>query len=336
MGRYSMRVNLLGTTQRERMLNRLKNTIESKALDSLSCKNVKLNGEDIQMVINSGTKPYYKEFQALPGQMVQMGDYIEWSERIWLVYEADSDNELYVDGKLYECNYQLYWQDDCGRIVSKWAFIQNASAYNTGEKNNRLFTLPTNQFMVWMPLDEDTLPLRNGKRMFIDNRTNEPSCYELTRPDTVSMKFGNKGCTYFIFSQCEINPETDEKIELSDGKSTWIADYRKPDKDVEQEKQEITCHIEGRKDLKIGFPRYYEVSFYDEHGCMMNAADIDFSWNIISSFGDEIFMVSENEDKTKISILIEDKQLIDEQFKLQILINNIVNSEMRIAVTSMY
>ena len=78
MDRYEARMNLHGTTQRERVKNRLINNLSNKVSASLSYKDVILNGEETQLVINTGTKPYYKEFQSLPNQKIIMGDYVEW------------------------------------------------------------------------------------------------------------------------------------------------------------------------------------------------------------------------------------------------------------------
>ena len=52
MDRYSARMNLRGSTQRERELNRLKSDIVRKAPSSLSYKDVKLNGEPTQLMIH--------------------------------------------------------------------------------------------------------------------------------------------------------------------------------------------------------------------------------------------------------------------------------------------
>ena len=68
MDRYTARINLHGTTQRERMVNRTKANLQNKVVDSLSYKTIKLNGIETQLVINEGTQPYYKEFESMPGQ----------------------------------------------------------------------------------------------------------------------------------------------------------------------------------------------------------------------------------------------------------------------------
>ena len=334
MDRYTARINLRGTTQRERMKNRLIANLNNKLPDSLSYKNVLLNGEETQLVINSSTKPYYKEFQSLPGQYITMGDYVEWSNRVWLVSEADSDDEIYIDGKLYECNYQLRWQNNNGEIISKWAYIENASAYNNGEEYNKVITLATNQFMVWMPIDNDTVVLRNGKRMFVDNYMKEPSCYEVTRPDNVSMKFGDKGCTYYIFTQTERNEAKDKLVELEDGIKVWIADYKEPSTPTppqpsdSDKSTDLTATISGNKELKVGFNRTYTVEFADEKtGNTVDWNDVEFEWNVDSALD-----VSQNAYDNKIELSVSDESLVGLSFILQCLVGDMVVGQIEITI----
>ena len=282
---YNTRVTINGTTQRERNLNRLKQNISNKAPANLSYKQVKLNGVDTQVVINTGTKPYYKEFESLPGEKITMGDYIEWAGRTWLVYEADSDDEVYVDGKLYECNYLLRWINADGKIIERWAYVQNASAYNNGEKGSNTLTLATNQYMVWMPLDSDTISIRNGKRMFIDNFSDEPYCYSLTRPDNVSMKFGSKGCTYYIFTQTETNKEKDKLVKLENGEEAWIADYyittlpSIPETPEGQWTMKIECPV--KTIMPIGKDKKLSALLVDVDG--NEVPETTYEWSIVSN-----------------------------------------------------
>lgn len=342
MDRYTARINLHGTTQRERAKNRLINNLNNKLSASLSYKDVFLNGEETQLVINTGTKPYYKEFQSLPNQKVVMGDYVEWSNRTWLVYEADADDEIYTDGKMYECNYKLYWQDAQGNVISRMAYVQNASSYNNGEEENKVITLATNQFMVWMPLDEDTIILRNGKRMFIDNYKDAPSCYKLTRPDTVSMKFGEKGCTYYIFTQTETNTESDKLVTLEDGTEVWLADYIEIDTDTPSEDSptvppenpdemtDLRAVISGNKNLKVGFSRTYTATVTDVDG---NAVEWDdtYSWNMVSDFevGQEI-------DGNTIKLLVEDEDYVDSLILLSVKKDGQTVAELEVTVVEAF
>ena len=225
MDRYSARMNLRGSTQRERELNRLKSDIVRKAPSSLSYKDVKLNGEPTQLMINTSTKPYYKEFQSLPDQRILAGDYVEWADSMWLVLNADSDDEVYTDGNLRQCQHRIYWQKADGTIVSRYAYTENASSYSNGETGNNIITLQSNQFMVYLPYDEETAELDNGKRVHMSRSNAKCKPYELTRPDDITYGFGEKGVLNIIFTQTQYNQDKDKLITLEDGTQAWICGY---------------------------------------------------------------------------------------------------------------
>lgn len=328
MDRYEARMTLHGNTNRDRNIWRLKDNIMRKAKDNPSYKNVKLNGVYTNMVINSGTAPYYKTFQALPDQKVLPGDYIEWKDNVWLVLDVDVDDEVYIDGDLRQCNYELFWQKKDGSIVSRHAWVQNASAYNNGEKGNNYITLQSNQFMVYMPYDNETDELQNGVRI---NMSRGKICkpYKLTRPDEISYGYDDKGVLNIIFTQTEFYETNDKLVELGDGTSQWICDYHFPtDIPIEPENpdntQEILASISGNTNLKVGFKKTYSVSFKDKSG---NTINPDFTWNIVSDFE-----VKQELIENKIKLLVEDEDFISSSFLLQIIVENTVVREIEITV----
>lgn len=329
MDRYTARINLHGNTCREREANRFKTKLNNILPDSLSCKAVKLNGVDTSLIVNSTEKSYIKEFQSFPDQIILSGDYIEWSNRTWLIYECDADDEIYTNGKMYECNYTLYWQNEKGEMVNRPSYIVNASTYNNGESANSVLTSLTNQFMVWMPLDDETYKIRNGKRIFIDNYSDSPYCYKLTRPDNVSMKFGGKGTTYYIFTQIEPDKDKDKQITLEDGTKVWIADYISPTHTPPEPTipTDVLATISGRTDLNVGYSRTYSVTFKDADGNSLT--DVIYSWNIVSSFNSKI---TSTESNGKITLTINDQTLVGQTFKLQVIVDGNVLSEITIKV----
>lgn len=225
MDRYTARMTQHGTTQREQIVNRLKTNLNNKLQDNPSYKSAKLNGEETHLIINTSTKPYYKEFQSLPDQKILAGDYVEWADSMWLVLNADSDDEVYIDGSLRQCQHRIYWQKADGTIVSRYAYTENASAYNNGEIGNSTITLQSNQFMVYIPYDEETAELDNGKRIHISRSNAKCKPYELTRPDDVTYGFGEKGVLNIIFTQTQYNQNKDKLITLENGTQAWICDY---------------------------------------------------------------------------------------------------------------
>lgn len=331
MDRYSARMNLRGSTQRERELNRLKSDIARKAPSSLSYKDVKLNGEPTQLMINTSTKPYYKEFESLPDQKVLAGDYVEWANSIWLVLNVDCDDEVYTDGNLRQCQHRIFWQRADGTVVSRYAYTENASAYNNGEKGNNTITLRSNQFMVYLPYDNDTAELDNDKRIHMSRSNQKCKPYDLTRPDDITYGFGEKGILNIIFTQTEYNQDTDKLVTLENGTQVWICDYIPPSTPLppSDETTILSGVISGNKNLKVGFSRTYTATLSDADGNAIEWDDSLYGWNVVSDFA-----VEQNVTENRTKLFVDDESLIGSSFLLQVikLDDNTVVSEVEITV----
>lgn len=285
MDRYTARINSQGNSQRQRYINRLVQQYQNKLPDNPAYKKVKLNGKETHLLIRSGTKPYYKEFQGLPGQRILAGDYIEWADHTWLVYEADSDGEIYIDGSLRQCQFKLYWQKEDGSIIYRYAWVQNASAYNNGESGNSTIVLQSNQFMVYMSYDEETKLLNNGLRMHMSKENSLCRPYTLTRPDDLTYGYGENGVLNMIFTQAQFNETTDSLVELDTGENVWICNYHSSTHATPPSQYEPTtlfASISGSDTLKCGYPRIYTVQFLDENGIEVPAPN--FSWSVLCNF----------------------------------------------------
>ena len=332
MDRYTARMTQHGTTQRERIVNRLKTNLNNKLQDNPSYKSVKLNGEETNLIINTGTKPYYKEFQSLPDQKILAGDYVEWADSMWLVLNADSDDEVYTDGNLRQCQHRIYWQKSDGTIVSRYAYTENASAYNNGETGNNTITLQSNQFMVYLPYDEETAELDNGKRVHMSRSNAKCKPYELTRPDDVTYGFGEKGVLNIIFTQTQYNQDNDKLITLENGIQAWICDYIDPSSlpSIPDETSDLFATISGNMNLKVGFSRTYTVNFTDNNGNEIDWDGISFIWGIESSFDNNLII--KNIDKNKINISVNDENLIGGSFILSITVNDAILAQVEIKI----
>lgn len=336
MDRYTARMTQHGTTQRERIVNRLKTNLNNKLQDNPSYKSVKFNGEETNLIINTSTKPYYKEFQSLPDQKILAGDYVEWADSMWLVLNADSDDEVYTDGNLRQCQHHIYWQKADGTIVSRYAYTENASAYNNGETGNNTITLQSNQFMVYLPYDEETAELDNGKRVHMSRSNAKCKPYELTRPDDVTYGFGEKGVLNIIFTQTQYNQENDKLITLEDGTQAWICDYidSSPttpplEPTTPDETEDLSTTISGTSNLRIGVTRTYTTTLSDKDGNVVQWDDTKYGWNVVSDFD-----VKQSVTENKISLTVEDEDFIDSSFILQVikLDDNSVIGEFEITV----
>lgn len=218
---YKARVQFRGATQRDRTLYQEKRNLKINAVNSLSCKDCLVNGIPQKLVIDDGTLPYYKDVKSLPDEYFNAGDYVEWADAMWLMVSCDWDKEVYTYGKMQQCNYVLKWQNTDAEIIERWSVILSASKYNNGEKYNNVIVVGSNQLMVYLPIDEETLKLRSDKRLMVDFNTELPRCYDITRVDTVTMgydgtaepRYDGKGCILLVLTETEINPDVD-RIDL--------------------------------------------------------------------------------------------------------------------------
>lgn len=250
-GEYQARVNQRGTTDRERTLYYEKQHLKSLAVNSLSCKACKVNGVDQLLVIDDGTLPYYKDVKSLPDEYFDAGDYVEWADAMWLIVSCDWDKEVYTYGKMQQCNYVLKWQNTDAEVIERWSVVLSASKYNNGEKYNNVIVVGSNQLMVYLPIDEETLKLRSDKRLMVDFNTELPKCYDITRVDTVTMgydgtaepRYDGKGCILLVLTETEINPDVD-RIDL------MLCDYIDPN-DIPHPSP-INITFSGSPSIRIG------------------------------------------------------------------------------------
>lgn len=282
---YEKRLKITGETERERTINSFKNIVSNKALSNPSCKDVKINGVDGKLTINTSTQPYYKEYETIPDQaQIELGDYVEFANSMWLVTTRDSDDELYIDGKLEECQYNLRWQNDSGDIIERWAVVYSASKYNDGETGNKMFTIGSDQLMVTMPCDEETLYMQSEKRVFIDKNIKNPTAYKLTKVDTVTSGYGNKGIVTFIANQCVTDLNKD-RIDL------MLCDYI----DVAQVPSDtvsVTIKYNCKNVSSDGIKSKYTAVFTNEKG---EKLDLVPTWTINKSFSDDLDTIIAND-----------------------------------------
>lgn len=248
---YKSRLHLRGSTNRERELYYEKRELASKAINSLSCKDCLVNGVPQKLVIDDGTLPYYKDVKSLPDEYFNAGDLVEWTGAMWLIVSCDWDKEVYTYGKAQQCNYLLKWQNADAEVIERWSVVLSASKYNNGQRYNNVIVVGSNQLMVYLPIDEETLKLRSDKRLMVDFNTELPKCYDITRVDTVTMgydgtaepRYDGKGCILLILTETEINPDVD-RIDL------MLCDYIDPN-DIPHPSP-INITFSGSPSIRIG------------------------------------------------------------------------------------
>lgn len=270
---YKARVKLRGNTARDRTLFYEKQKLKRSAPDSLSFKNCKVNGIEQCLIIDDGTLPYYKNIKSLPDETFDAGDYVEWADSMWLIVSCDWDKEVYTYGKVQQCNYVLKWQNQDANIIERWSVVLSASKYNNGEKYNNIVVVGSNQLMVYLPLDSETLKLKANLRLMVDFDTESPKCYDVTRVDTVTMsydgiaepRYDGKGCILLILTETEFNPDVDN-IPL------MICDYIDPDS-IPVPTAPILITYAGSPEIRVGGRKTFTAETdYDIVFSLVNSA----------------------------------------------------------------
>ena len=240
---------------------------------------------------------------------VKAGMYIFFENRYWLITGYPSNNKSYEKAVMQLCQYKLRWQNAKGEIIERYGNFTSSSKYDMGETGNSTIVLTSDNLMILLPNDDESLDL-DGKRVFIDKREVNPTkVYKITRTDSVLYDFGEHGgILSFIADKTELNTTTDRQdlricdyIEVSDDtEETPTTPPENPD-----EMTDLRVTISGNKNLKVGFSRTYTATITDVDG---NAVEWDdtYSWNVVSDFevGQEI-------DGNTIKLLVENEDCVD-------------------------
>ena len=163
----------------------------------------------------------------------------------------------------------------------------------------------------------------------------KPTCYKVTQNDNTSYNYG-KGLCCVTVMETQFNVDKDKLITTPDGKEVWVCDYISPTTLPEEDDKTtilngtITGTISGNKNLKVGFSRTYTANLVDEDGNVAEWSD-EFSWNII---GDIEVGLTEN--GNQVNLLVDDEDLVDSTFFLQILNNDSVITQVEITVVGTF
>ena len=247
---------------------------------------------------------------------VKAGMYIFYENRYWLITGYPSYNGIYEKAVMQLCQYKLRWQNTKGEIIERFGNFSSSSKYDMGETGNSTITLTSDNLMILLPNDDESLDL-DGKRVFIDKRKVNPTkVYKITRTDSVLYDFGEEhgGILSFIADKTELNTTTDRQdlrlcdyIEISDEDTTPTPPPENPD-----EMTDLRVVISGNKNLKVGFSRTYTATITDSDDNSVEWDDT-YSWNVVSDFevGQEI-------DDNTIKLLVEDEDCVDSLILLSV------------------
>ncbi|MPL95078.1 hypothetical protein SDC9_41241 [bioreactor metagenome] len=259
-GIYETRLGVAGVVGRDRAVTREREAVLRKYMSSPSLKTVSVNGADMYLLINSTDKPSEKKFNALPDEVVNIGDIILWQEMHWLVTQVDFDDEVSRSGRIVQCNRQVRWQNPITyEIVERWCLVTKPYTSNIDEGTT--ISTSNREFKVQLPFDVETRLLDIDKRFMLEVINGKPRTYSCTSVDQQTNKYQDIDGGFIV-----INIKQDEAGRAEDRTDLMICDYKEPPNNPEPSPTLLKCEITGRSNIRVGMSRKYTATFYDEDG----------------------------------------------------------------------
>lgn len=181
-----------------------------------------IDGIKQELIVISTKKDDENKIKSRPSQTFRKGQTVDCYGQKWLIWSVNMKKQNQTTGIMKLCNYTLEFQNPNGEIIAVPSVVQNASQYNSGVDENKTITLGSNQYLVSIPYNSDTLNLTYDRRLFIDNSYKIP--YRVTRPDNVSSSIYGEGLILLIMSQDQLG----ENITPPDRPDLHICNYFTP------------------------------------------------------------------------------------------------------------
>lgn len=262
---------------------------------------------------------------------IECGDYLEYEGMVWLCMNSYSFHKLYCRATFMSCDWKIYWINENGKLKSQYVIDQNSTQYNSGETGNSTMTLGSAQHMLKMQCNDDTIILDSPMRFAIDKNIKKPTCYKVTQNDNSAYNYG-KGLCCVTVTETPLNTESDKLITLDDGTQVWICDYVEvtplpPTPPEPDETTDLRCVISGNTNLKNGYYRKLTVTFTDKDGNDVDWQAVNYQWKVVSGFE-----VKKTINDNKITVSVNDENLIGGSFFVQIIVGETILSEIEISI----
>lgn len=274
------------------------------------------------------------------------GMYVKYNNKFWIIVGVVDTNMIYDKVVMTLCNYKLTWIGTDGKVVQRWASIESASQYNNGETGMQYYRVRSDQLLVVLPDDRQSLLLDTGMRFVIDRRTEiyeqeigedvevdtsyNLFIYEVTRSDTVLFNYQDSGHSEFLASQDEQKP-TDGYYRI-DGNGYWLASYERYQSNTETNH----CNIKGINDTVIidVEPATFIGQALDENGEVDNSVELnEANWTVECDYMDELEIEYIN---NSIAISTSSKKLANKIIILRLTIEGCGTAEREVPVSYLY
>ena len=266
----------------------------------------------------------------VPIGTLHSGDYVFFEDEYWIVDGRPGNNKIYEKATLKECQYKLRWQKDDGSIIERFANFTSSSKYDVGENGNDTIILSSNNYLIIMPNDKDSMTIE-GKRVFIDLSDVPEKVFKITRNDDVLFNHhGHGGTLNLIADKVELNKDKDNQ-ELGICNYIPISTPTPPTSNPD-ETADLSAEIDGSNDLKVTVPFTYTATLKDSKENEVTWDDNLYDWNVAGNSN-----VLQEKNGNKITLKAGSNKLIGEKIVLQVIniVDDVIIGEIKISISSL-
>ena len=168
----------------------------------------------VQQVTADGEDASKKRQILCPIGVLDSGDYVFYKDSYWIVVGLVDDNGFYAKAVMYYCNWILKFQCPYlhGEIIEYPVYCQNAVQYNSGVTKASQLQVGSNQNLIYIQGNEETLSVQRDARFLIDKDIKNPMSFKLTNTDTTSFNFKNKGVLSWMVAECQTEYSNDDTL----------------------------------------------------------------------------------------------------------------------------
>lgn len=265
---YKRRVNILGSSSSERMVNLQRTTIKNSFSNTPSYFEVTINSSSspvgVQIVDDSNVRD--QKLIICVDYQLKNGDVIDWQDAKWINVLTDDMSDIYYRGQLRRCVGQLKWLDSNGLPKERYFTFKSDSSTNFGVQDGRIMTLGNERRILIVPLDDDTKLIGKDRRFIFDSRA-----WISTTIDTISVD----NLLIMTVEESEID-KTNDNLDLG------IADYYNnlpPEPNPDPAPVGYSVVIDGSESIKKNLSQIYIATVYAD--AIIDATKI-VTWELLN------------------------------------------------------
>lgn len=156
---YKTRLEITGTTFKERQINDVIDAINDNFEDSPSFYEVSINGSStltgVQIVDNSSNDAnkvdYIRKIVMKPNDTITVGDIVDWDSKKWIITSAEKFSDVYYYGMMQECNNTLKFYDKNSVSFKLCSIPCIFSRQRLSTDENNYMTLQSGHYLVTIP-----------------------------------------------------------------------------------------------------------------------------------------------------------------------------------------